>query len=130
MYVFPPPICSLCIDWFPKALENSEAESKELRMTISEYEAGQMELHDKLEAAFANYEREAQEKDAEIEAANLEIQKLGQQVYELEDENERLKEEWAQVREADASERERLEALTAALKEVSVFHTFFATSLT
>lgn len=101
-------------------------------MTISEYETMQTELHDKLEATFENYDREAQEKDAEIEAANREIEKLGQQVYDLEEENERLKEEWARIREGDESERERLEVLSAALREVSpsgfLLHTYILSS--
>lgn len=89
-------------------------------MTISEYETVHNELHDKLEAAFENYERDGQEKDAEIEAANREIEKLGQQVYVLEEENDRIKEDSERMREDDTIERERLEALSAALKEVSI----------
>ena len=76
------------------------------------------DLHDKFELALAHKEREADDKDAEIAAANQEIQTLGDQVYRLEDENERLKEESERLREEDGVEIERLEALSAALKEV------------
>jgi uncharacterized protein YoxC len=62
-----------------------------------------------------------EEKDAEIQAANQAIEKLSEQIYVLEDENDRLKEESQRLREDDAAERERLEALSAALKEVKVY---------
>jgi septation ring formation regulator EzrA len=42
-------------------------------------------------------------------------------VYVLEDENDKLKEEFERLREDEAAERERLEALAAALKEVRIF---------
>ncbi|OBZ75317.1 Anucleate primary sterigmata protein B [Grifola frondosa] len=98
-------------------LEQRDAESKELRLTIVDYEANTDELHDKFEAALAHLERESEEKDAEIEAGNREIEKLGAQVYLLEEENDRLKEESDRIREDEAVERERLEALSAALRE-------------
>lgn len=87
-------------------------------MHITELEAGQSELNEKFEAALEHLEREAEDKDAEIVNANQEIQKLGQRVYELEDELEQYRDESARLREDDAVERERLESLTAALKEV------------
>lgn len=46
------------------------------------------------------------------------IDKLGEQIYVLEDENDRMKEDNDRVRDEEAAERERLEALSAALKEV------------
>jgi predicted RNase H-like nuclease (RuvC/YqgF family) len=104
-----------------KVLEQREAESKELRLHISELETNTNDLHEKFETALAHLERESEEKDTEIEAANAEIERLGDQVYNLEDQLERLKEESARVREEDAVERERLEGLSTALKEVSRF---------
>ncbi|THH29016.1 hypothetical protein EUX98_g5172 [Antrodiella citrinella] len=98
-------------------LEQRDAESKELRMHVSDLETGTTEMHEKFEAALAHLERESEEKDAEIEAANREIEKLGEQVYLLEEENDRVKEESERIREDDAVERERLEALSVALKE-------------
>jgi predicted nucleic acid-binding Zn-ribbon protein len=67
-------------------------------------------------------EKEADEKDAELEAANREIEKLSDQVYMLEEENDRIKEESDRIREDDAVEQERLEALSVALKEVRLFN--------
>ncbi|KAH8100388.1 microtubule associated-domain-containing protein [Cristinia sonorae] len=99
-------------------LEQRDAESKELREHVSDLEAGTTEMHEKFEAALAHLERESEEKDAEIVAANREIEKLGEQVYLLEEENDRIKEESDRIREDDAVERERLSALTAALKDV------------
>ena len=76
------------------------------------------DLHDKFEIALAHKEREAEEKDAEIAAANQEIQAFSDQVYRLEEENEQLKDESNRTREEDGVELERLETLTAALKDV------------
>jgi len=55
---------------------------------------------------------------------NQAIEKLGEQIYVLEDENDRMKEESDRLREDEEAERERLEALSAALKEVRSFFTF------
>jgi len=46
------------------------------------------------------------------------IDKLGEEIYVLEDENEKIKEEMQRLREDEGAERERLEALNSALKEV------------
>jgi cell division protein FtsB len=62
-----------------------------------------------------------QELDEEIAANNEEIQKLGHQVYTLEEENNKLRDEFDCVREDDIAERERLEALSAALKDEGAF---------
>ena len=45
---------------------------------------------------------------------------MGDQVYTLEEENDKLRDEFEHVREDEGAERERLEALSAALKDVSV----------
>ena len=63
-------------------------------------------------------EREAEEKDNELEAANRDLERISNQLYNLEDEHERLKEQIERVREDEAAERERLEQLAAALKQV------------
>ncbi|KAF8842654.1 hypothetical protein BDN67DRAFT_898922 [Paxillus ammoniavirescens] len=104
------------------ALAERETESKELRLNISELEANTNELHVKFEATLQHLEKEADEKDAELEAANREIEKLSDQVYLLEEENDRIKEESDRLREDDVVERERLEALATALKEVRLFN--------
>ena len=88
-------------------------------MSLAEVENGMAELQDQTEIAVGHLQQESEEKDAEIEAANREIEKLGHQVYILEEENERIKEVSDRLREDEAIERERLEALSAALKDVS-----------
>lgn len=91
-------------------------------MHISELENDTNDLHSKFEAALTQLEQEGEDKDAEIENANREIQKLGQRVYELEDEIDGLREDAARLQEDEAVERERLEALSSALKEVIFFY--------
>lgn len=104
-----------------QVLAEREAESKDLRVNISELEANTDLLHSKFEAAFAHLETEADENEAKMEGMQETIDQLGEQIYHLEDENDRLKEEGERVREEETAERERLEALSAALKEVWLF---------
>ncbi|KAI9069427.1 hypothetical protein FKP32DRAFT_1640799 [Trametes sanguinea] len=99
------------------ALEQRDAECKELRLHIDEYEANADDLNNKFEAALAHLERESEEKDTEIEAANRELERMSNQLYALEEENERLKEEMERLREDEAHERDRLEQLSSALKQ-------------
>ncbi|KAI9457601.1 hypothetical protein BJY52DRAFT_1426638 [Lactarius psammicola] len=99
------------------ALTERDAESEELRMQINELESNTNALHDKFEAALAHLEQEAEEKDEEIALANREIEQLGHRIYELEEDAEELKRINDRAREDEMVERERLEALTAALKE-------------
>ena len=117
-------------------LDDKEAESDELRERLSEFEDVTKQLEEKYAAAFTHLEQEAEEKieekvaelearlaeieekDADIENANREIEKLGQQVFELEDEIDKLRAESAHTLQNEAEERERLEALVAALKDV------------
>ncbi|KAI0300120.1 hypothetical protein B0F90DRAFT_1725156 [Multifurca ochricompacta] len=99
------------------ALAERDAESEELRMQINELESNTNALHDKFEAALAHLEREAEEKDEEIALANREIEQLGHRIYELEEDAEELKRINDRAREDEMVERERLEALAAALKE-------------
>jgi predicted nucleic acid-binding Zn-ribbon protein len=101
-----------------QVLAERESESKDLRVNISELEANTNDLHAKFETAFAQLEQESDQKDEEIESMQETIDKLGEQIYHLEDENDRLKEESDRLREEEAAERDRLEALAAALKEV------------
>ena len=109
------------IDRFTKqVLAERESESKDLRLNISELEANTEDLHAKFEAALAHLEQDTEDKDAEIQAANQAIEKLSEQIYVLEDENDRLKEEAQRSREDDAAEHDRLEILAAALKEVKL----------
>lgn len=96
-----------------------ESETKDLRLHISELEVNTGELHSKFEAALTHLEQETDDKDAEIESMQETIQKLGEQIYLLEDENDKLKEESDHLREEEAAERERLEGVSAAFKEVS-----------
>lgn len=103
---------------FFQALAERDGESEELRMQIAELESNTNALHDKFEAALAHLEREAEEKDEEIALANREIEQLGHRIYELEEDAEELKRINDRAREDEMVERERLEALTAALKEV------------
>lgn len=87
-------------------------------MQVTELESNTNALHDKFEAALAHLEQEAEEKDEEIALANREIEQLGHRIYELEEDAEELKRINDRAREDEMIERERLEALTAALKEV------------
>jgi chromosome segregation ATPase len=53
---------------------------------VNELQAAQGETHDKLEVTLKNIDRDNAEKDADLIAANREIEALGQRVYELEEE--------------------------------------------
>ncbi|KAI0037459.1 hypothetical protein FA95DRAFT_1614192, partial [Auriscalpium vulgare] len=85
---------------------------------FADFEANDTAMHEKYEAAFAHLEREAEEKDEEIALANREIEQLGQRICELEEDTEELKRVAERDRAEEAVERERLEALCAALKDV------------
>lgn len=103
---------------FLQALAERDTESEELRLQIAELESNTDALHQKFEAALAHMEREAEEKDEEIALANREIEQLGHRIYELEEDAEELKRINDRAREDEMVERERLEALAVALKEV------------
>ncbi|KAF7297265.1 Rpa49 subunit specific to nuclear RNA polymerase I [Mycena indigotica] len=98
------------VDELRDVLAERDSEAKDLRLHITELEANTEDLHAKFEAALAHLEEEAETKDRTIE-------KLGEQIYVLEDENDRMKEEGERVRDEEIIERERLEALSAALKD-------------
>ncbi|KIM80001.1 hypothetical protein PILCRDRAFT_9890 [Piloderma croceum F 1598] len=75
-------------------LAERETESKELRLNMSELEANTNNLHEKFKQALAHLEQESDEKDGEIAVNNEEIQKLGEQVYALEEGNDQIREEF------------------------------------
>lgn len=87
-------------------------------MHVAELEANTNNLHDKFDDALANLEREADEKDEELAAANREVEQFGHRIYELEEEHDELRKLNDRLREDEAVDRERLEALTEALKDV------------
>ena len=95
-----------------------DAEARELRTQVEELEESHRDAHAKFEAALEHQEHQLELKDDEIEGANLEIQRLGQRVWDLEDEGERLKEETERTREEAVVDREALENVITALKEV------------
>ncbi|OCF33425.1 hypothetical protein I316_04845 [Kwoniella heveanensis BCC8398] len=91
---------------------------------ISDLQGVQAETHDRLEETLKNIDRDNQEKDQELLAANREIEELGQRVYELEEalEDHRARESDlnADLRSADEAfenAKSQYENLVAALKE-------------
>lgn len=101
-----------------KLIADRDAESRELRSQLEELEDTNRTAHAKFEAALEHQEQQLELKDDEIEAGNVEIERLGQRVWELEDEGERLKDDNERVREEAAVDREALESVTTALREV------------
>jgi chromosome segregation ATPase len=89
--------------------------------SISQLEANTNDLHAQFEATLAHLEQEAEDKDAELRAANEEIEHLGKQVYALEEDADRISEEHERFREDETAEGEALEALASALKDVRPF---------
>ncbi|KAJ7473233.1 hypothetical protein FB451DRAFT_1467771 [Mycena latifolia] len=88
-----------------------------LRLNISEFGANMDDLHSKFESALAHLEEETEAEDAGMESMQQTIDKLGEQIFVLEDENDRMKEDSDRLREEEAAEHDRLEALSAALKD-------------
>lgn len=105
------------VDDLRDELAKKEAETGDLRLTITELEQKHEDTVHEMGIALSDLEREAEQKDAEIESLNDTIERLSEQIYVLEDEGDRLKEESEQTQTEHQAERERLEALTAALKE-------------
>ena len=93
-------------------------------LTISELEETNRQTLSNFQNDLVSLEQEAEQKDAEIESLTQTIERLGEQMYILEDDNDRLKEESDRQHEDDVAECERLEAVNAAQKEVSVLQTF------
>lgn len=99
-------------------LAERDVEAEKLRHRNAELEDNTTVLHDKFEAALAHLEQEAAEKDAELEAANRDIERLGNRLWVLEDEAEKWKEDELRRLEEDAVEKERVEMVINALKDV------------
>jgi chromosome segregation ATPase len=91
---------------------------------VEELEESHREAHLKFEAALEHQEHQLELKEDEIEGANLDIKRLGQRVWELEDEAERLKEDSERARGEATVDREALESVSTALKEVrpNIYH--------
>jgi len=89
-------------------------------LTISELEEANRKTLSNFQNDLISLEQEAEQKDAEIESLTQTIERLGEQMYILEDDNDRLKEESDRQHEDDAAECERLEAVNAAQREVRV----------
>ena len=100
-------------------LADVKAQLEHTRLELDQLEADTKEHNERLEEVMAKVEQDAEDKDIEIAAANGEIEKLGQQVYLLEEENEFLKEGQMRLEDDIAAERERHEILAATLREVS-----------
>ncbi|EKM80156.1 hypothetical protein AGABI1DRAFT_120188 [Agaricus bisporus var. burnettii JB137-S8] len=98
-------------------LAEREADVRDLRINVSEFESRNHDLQLEFEAALNDLEVQAEAKDAQIEAMRTTIDKLGEDIYNLEDENDKIKDEAERLRDDDSAERERLAALSAALKE-------------
>ncbi|KAH8827898.1 hypothetical protein DL96DRAFT_1124588 [Flagelloscypha sp. PMI_526] len=125
-------------DELREVLAKQDAESKELRIHMAELESTTNDLHGELE----HLEDEVAAKDERITGLEETIEKLGEQVlsihqpitfylpsrstqiYQLEDENDRLREEFElererekEVRDEEESERQRLEETVEALQD-------------
>ncbi|EIW73667.1 hypothetical protein TREMEDRAFT_26645 [Tremella mesenterica DSM 1558] len=106
------------------ALLEREEELAVVSERVAELEAAQSETHDRLEETMRNIERDNEEKEADLIAANKEIEVLGQRVYELEEALDELRVREsdlnADLRSADEafdSTKSHYETLVAALKE-------------
>lgn len=99
-------------------LVDVKAQLDHTRLELDQLEADTKEHNERLEEVMSKVEQDAEDKDMEIAAANGEIEKLGQQVYLLEEENEILKEGQMRLEDDIAAERERHEILAATLREV------------
>jgi len=99
-------------------LSDVKAQLDHTRLELSQLEADTKEHNERLEEVLSKVELDAEDKDIEIAAANGEIEKLGQQIYLLEEENEILKEGQLRIDDDIAAERERHDVLAATLREV------------
>lgn len=100
-------------------LADVKAQLDHTRLELNQLEADTRDHNERLEEVMSKVEQDAEDKDIEIAAANGEIEKLGQQVYLLEEENEILKEGQMRLEDDIAAEKERHEILAATLREVS-----------
>ena len=99
-------------------LADVKEQLEQTRLELDHLEADTKEHNERLEEVMSKVEQDAEDKDVEIAAANGEIEKLGQQIYLLEEENEILKEGQMRLEDDIAAERERHEILAATLREV------------
>jgi len=99
-------------------LNEVRAQLDHTRLELDQLEADTKEHNERLEEVLSKVEQDAEDKDIEIAAANSEIEKLGQQIYLLEEENEILKEGQLRVEDDFAAEKEQHEILAATLREV------------
>ena len=106
-------------------LADVKVQLEHTRLELDELEADTKEHNERLEEVMSKVEQDAEDKDMEIAAANGEIEKLGQQVYLLEEENEILREGQMRLDDDIAAERERQEILSATLREV-LSHLWFS----
>ncbi|RSH89332.1 hypothetical protein EHS25_002444 [Saitozyma podzolica] len=126
------------VDEIREELEGREQDVKDLREAlleredelayandrVAELQSVQNETHDRLEETLKNIERDNDDKDADLIAANREVEELGQRVYELEEAVEELRAREsdlnADLRSADdafENAKTHYENLVAALKE-------------
>lgn len=101
-------------------LADVRAQLDHTRLELDQLETETKDHNERLEEVLAKVEQDAEDKDVEIAAANGEIEKLGQQIYLLEEENDILKEGQQRIDDDFAAEKERHEVLAATLREV--FH--------
>jgi len=106
-------------------LNEVKAQLDHTRLELDQLEADTKEHNERLEEVLSKVEQDAEDKDIEIAAANSEIEKLGQQIYLLEEENEILKEGQLRVEDDFAAEKEQHEILAATLREVLRYLCFF-----
>ena len=99
-------------------LADVKTQLEHTRLELDQLESETKEHNERLEEVLAKVEQDAEDKDVEIAAANGEIEKLGQQIYLLEEENDILKEGQMRIEDDIAAERERHEMLAATLREV------------
>jgi len=99
-------------------LNEVKAQLDHTRMELDQLEADTKEHNERLEEVLSKVEQDAEDKDIEIAAANGEIEKLGQQIYLLEEENEILKEGQLRIEDDIAAEKERHDILASTLREV------------
>jgi hypothetical protein len=107
-------------------LADVNAQLEHTRLGLDQLETNTKDHNERLEEVMSKVEQDAEDKDIEIAAANGEIEKLGQQVYLLEEENEILKEGQMRLEDDIAAERERHEILAVTLREVSLYLAFLS----
>ena len=105
-------------------LADVKAQLDHTRLELDQLESDTKEHNERLEEVLSKVEQDAEDKDIEIAAANGEIEKLGQQIYLLEEENDILKEGQMRIEDDIEAEKERHEILAATLREVLRYSVF------